>query len=141
MAIVLFDTNILIDHFERHDAATDELLNYADAVISSITWIEVACKFSDEEKAEFNRLLEVVGIKVVHTTDGIMFRAATIRGNSIAHPPKFNLADCIIRATAETQGRVIITRNPADFGGQGPMVHVPYHIVNGVATNVQPPPP
>jgi hypothetical protein len=51
------------------------------------------------------------------------------------------LLDCIIRATAEASGRLVITRNPADFGGEGPLVRVPYEIVNGVAVNIKPPLP
>lgn len=118
MAIVLFDTNILIDHFNEHDVATDVLLAYKDAIISVITWIEVACRFNEGDKQEFARLLAVCGIKVVHTSDPIMFRAAKLRGDSIAKKPKTHLPDCIIRATAEVDGRVIVTRNPQDYGGK-----------------------
>lgn len=67
-------------------------------------------------------------------------RAATLRGHSITHPPKYSLPDCIVRATAEAEGRLIITRNPADFGGEGPRVRVPYDIVAGVAVNIKAPP-
>ncbi len=42
MAIVLFDTNILIDYFAGHSAAIIELASFDDAIISSLTWIEVA---------------------------------------------------------------------------------------------------
>ena len=70
-----------------------------------------------------------------------MERAAVIRGRSLKAPPKLPLLDCIIRATAEAHGRVVITRNPGDFGGEGPMVRVPYQIVNGVAVNIRPPLP
>ena len=138
MAIVLFDTNILIDHFNQHNEATEELLNYQDAVISSITWIEVACRFNDADKREFAKLLLASGIKVVHTSDEIMFRAAIIRGNSIVRKPKISVPDCIIRATAEIEGRVIVTRNPKDYGGEGPMIRVPYKLENGVITDVKP---
>ena len=57
MAIVLFDTNILIDHFNNVDEATNELLAYDDAAISAITWIELACKFNDTDKQAFAELL------------------------------------------------------------------------------------
>jgi hypothetical protein len=36
---------------------------------------------------------------------------------------------------------MVITRNPADFGGVGPLVRVPYDIVGGVAVNIRPLPP
>ncbi len=141
MAIVLFDTNILVDHFAGHNAATTELANYDDAVISSLSWIEVACKLSSPQRAQFDAMLAGAGIRVVDTNDTIMVRAAEIRANSIAHPPKIALPDCIIWATAEDSGRIIVTRNPADFGGAGPMVRVPYEIVNGRAVNILPAPP
>lgn len=35
MVKVLFDTNILIDHFNKFNAATDELAAYDDAINSS----------------------------------------------------------------------------------------------------------
>ncbi|MYN17217.1 PIN domain-containing protein [Rugamonas sp. FT107W] len=140
MEIVLFDTNILIDNLEGHAAAVVELTSYDDAIISSITWTEVACKMDSVGRNSFKAFLAGAGIRVVHLNDDIMERAATLRGNSIAHPPKYSLPDCIVRATAEVDGRLIITRNPADFGGEGPRVRVPYDIVAGVAVNIKAPP-
>jgi hypothetical protein len=57
MVIVLFDTNILIDHFERHDVATAELLSYKDALISQTrclgldAWRPFFRRVSDAENA------------------------------------------------------------------------------------------
>ncbi|WP_051077292.1 PIN domain-containing protein [Janthinobacterium sp. HH01] len=140
MAIVLFDTSILIDNFVGIREAVVELTNYKDAVISSITWMEVACKMQKADRQTFTALLATAGIRIVHPDDDIMERAAEIRGNSLVMPPKIKLPDCVIRATAESQGRLVITRNPSDFGGEGPMVRVPYQLVNGVAVNVKSPP-
>ena len=140
MALVLYDTNILIDNFAGIREAVVELTNYDDAIISSITWIEVACKMDQAGKRNFNALLAAAGIRVVHPDDDIMERAATIRGSSLTNPPRLKLPDCIIRATAESHGRIVITRNPADFGGGSAMVHVPYEIVNGVVVNIKAPP-
>ena len=140
MAIVLFDTNILIDNFTGIREAVVELTNYKDAVISSITWIEVACRMDQGEKQNFKTLLAAAGILIAHPDDDIMERAAAIRGISLVTPPKIKLPDCIIRATAECQGRLVITRNPSDFGGEGPLVRVPYELVNGLVVNVKPPP-
>ncbi len=61
MALVLFDTNILIDHFNYHDVATDVLEAYRDSIISVITWIEVACKFNETKKQDFAALLAYAG--------------------------------------------------------------------------------
>jgi predicted nucleic acid-binding protein len=43
MGLVLFDTNILIDHTAGIIEATRELSGYDDAAISAINWMEVAC--------------------------------------------------------------------------------------------------
>ena len=42
MALVLLDTNVLIDHFNGVGAATIEIANHQDLAISAITWMEVA---------------------------------------------------------------------------------------------------
>jgi predicted nucleic acid-binding protein len=141
MTIALFDTNIIIDSFAGHDAATAELSNYSDAAISSISWMEVACKLGTMEQLQFQTLLDGIGIKIIHINDAIMKRATILRGDSIANPPKIQLLDCIIRATAEVEGRLLVTRNPRDFGRAGAAVRVPYDIVNGVAVNIRPSPP
>lgn len=140
MALVLFDSNILIDNLQGHLAAALEILQHEDAAISSVSWIEVACQMDQAGRRSFNAFLSGAGIEIVHPNNDIMDRAATIRGNSIAAPPRFSLPDCIIRATAEASGRLIVTRNAADFGGVRPGVRVPYDIVDGVAVNIRPPP-
>ena len=141
MTIALFDTNIIIDSFAGHDAATAELSNYSDAAISSVSWMEVACKLGTMEQLQFQALLDGIGIKIIHINDAIMKRATILRGDSIANPPKIQLLDCIIRATAEVEGRLLVTRNPRDFGRTSAAVRVPYDIVNGVAVNIRPSPP
>ncbi len=141
MAIVLFDTNILIDNLNGHAAAVDEMVGYDDAIISSISWMEVACRMGQTDRQRFRTSLIDAGIRIIHLNDDIMERATTIRGNSIAIPPKVPLPDCIIRATAEAEGRLVITRNPGDFGGEGPLVRVPYDIVDGDVVNIKPLPP
>lgn len=141
MAIVLFDTNILIDNLLGHQAAANELGAYGDAIISSLTWIEVACRMNQAGKQALRAFIDGVGIQIVHPNDDIVERATTLRGYSIAHPPKIPVPDCIIRATAESLGRIVITRNPVDFGGEGPQVRVPYDMVAGVAVNIKAPLP
>lgn len=41
MVKVIFDTNVLIDHFDGIKEASEELLRYGDIAISTITWSEV----------------------------------------------------------------------------------------------------
>lgn len=39
MVMVLFDTNILVDHLLKVQAALDEIVAYDDAAISVVNWI------------------------------------------------------------------------------------------------------
>ncbi|MHA4870565.1 PIN domain-containing protein [Duganella sp. PWIR1] len=80
MTIVLFDSNILLDNFNGHAAAANELFTYDDAVISSVVWMEVACLMDQAERNAFDALLLNAGIQIVHPNDDIMRRAA---------PPRF----------------------------------------------------
>jgi len=134
MVTALFDTNILIDHFDGIEAATDELIAYDQAYISTITWMEVACGMTPQEIVSFNQLLVAAGIGVIQTSEAIMVEAAAIR-----RVTRRKLPDCIIRATAVVHANIIVTRNPSDFGGTSPMVRVPYDIVAGVAVNIKSP--
>lgn len=141
MAVVLFDTNILIDHTLGIREASRELAGYDRAAISAINWIEVTCALMEEGRAQFEQDLADAGIAILQTTPEIMRRAAEIRsGRNMAigmRVPK--LPDCIIWATAEVEGRTIVTRNPDDFGGvANPRVRVPYKNTNGVISDVQP---
>ena len=73
-----------------------------------------------------------------------MRRAADVRGgrNLPVGMKVPKLPGCIIRATAEIHGRLIVTRNPDDFGGvTNPLVRVPYKNIDGVITEVLPLPP
>lgn len=82
MVTALFDTNILIDHMDGVEAASNELFAYSNAVISVINWMEVACDLTPEEVADFNDLLRDADIGVVQTSESIMVRAARLRGHT-----------------------------------------------------------
>jgi hypothetical protein len=58
MAIALFDSSILIDNLNGHAAAALEILSYDDAIISSITWMEVACVMDEPAKVQFQAFLD-----------------------------------------------------------------------------------
>jgi predicted nucleic acid-binding protein len=134
MALALFDTNILIDHLAGIWAATEELAAYDDAAISTISWMEVACKLSTPQLNVFSGNLSHAGIKVIQTTPGIMRRAAMLRSASGRKLP-----DCIIMATAELQDRTIITRDLLDFNSNGcARVRVPYRLLHGQVFDVRP---
>ena len=52
MALALFDTNILIDYLRGYQPAIDEIEYWDDAVISSITWMELmaGAKTNEDER-------------------------------------------------------------------------------------------
>lgn len=135
MVTALFDSNILIDHFNGVAGATDELLAYDQVFISSINWMEVACGMTERQIVTFNELLTEAGIVVTQTSVAIMVKAAEIRRVS-----KKKLPDCIVRATAEVQSHIIVTRDPSDFGGEGGNIRVPYDLLYGIAINIRPVP-
>ncbi|MGV7209306.1 PIN domain-containing protein [Oxalobacteraceae bacterium A2-2] len=142
MVKVLFDTNILIDYVQGLPEARAEVAGYDDAVISVMNWMETCCRMTAQQKQDFRMDLLCLGVLIAHTNDDIMERATIYRGQSIAARAKVPIPDYLIRATADSQGRVIVTRNPADFGGEGPMVRVPYkrHPKTGAAYDVKPVP-
>ena len=143
MAIVLFDTNVLIDFMTGLPEAVEVVAGaeYESKIISSINWMEVACKLPQDLIAEFRMQLLLLDIDVVHTSDQIMVKATAFRKASLKENTKKFLPDCIIWATANMENRIIITRNAKDFGGPGPFVHVPYeyNADTKVVSNVKPP--
>lgn len=133
MVSVLFDSNIVIDHTLGITAATAEMAAYDDAAISVITWMEATAKLDAAAIARFDLRLAKTRVRVIHTDETIMRLASQLRKTSGKKLP-----DCIIRATALSQGRTVITRNPGDFGGAGEC-HVPYEIKAGKVINIKPP--
>jgi predicted nucleic acid-binding protein len=135
MAMILFDTNILIDHTLGIWQATEELARYDDAAISAISWMETTCKLSQLHVAIFDADLGKAGIKIMQTTPAIMRRAAALRGQT-----RRKLPDCIIRATAELEGRTVVTRNAIDFGScSNTKVRVPYKLHSASVTPLHSP--
>lgn len=114
MAVALFDTNILIDFLKGYRPAIEELEFWDDAVISSITWMELmaGAKTHDDEVC-LEELLS--NFRVIHTDDYIMKQAALIRRGSIQIGRKVALPDTIIMATGLLHSSMVITRNKKDF--------------------------
>ena len=133
MVSVLFDINIVIDQTLGIVEAAEELAAYDDAALSVITWMEATVKLDAAAIAKFDQRLAGAGIRIIHTNDPIMRLASQLRNTSGKKLP-----DCIIRATALYEGRIVVTRNPGDFGGLL-ACHVPYEMVNGKIINVRPP--
>jgi predicted nucleic acid-binding protein len=119
-----FDTNIIIDTLRGVEAARAELERAVErggrAWISRAVWIEVMSKGEGEGLRRAEILLSGFGIDEI---DGeIAQRAAALRRERAS----LTAMDAIILATAQTRGRVLVTRNTKDFPAAMPGVRVPY---------------
>lgn len=119
MVGALFDTNILIDHLNGIPEARDELDRFENRAISIITWMEVMVGAS-ADLVEPTRLF-LDGFTVVALDDEIANRAIDLRRTH-----RIKLPDAVIWATAQTAGRLLVTRNTKDFPPDDPGIREPY---------------
>jgi len=118
---VLFDTCILIDYLQGVVQARAECDRHADRAISIVTWMEVLAGATAANEADTRTLL--LYFQLLPLTVEVAERAVAIRRKN-----KIKLPDAIIKATAETDGRVLITRNTRDFPANARGIHIPYRI-------------
>jgi predicted nucleic acid-binding protein len=135
MVKVLFDTNILIDHFNDIDEATAELARYDDAAITTITWSEL---MAGAEPHQLDGMRALMCQFIILDLDvQIAELAATLR-RDMREARKLDSSkrkalptpDAVILTTAQRTGRTLITRNTKDFSGMG--VYIPYTINDGM---------
>jgi predicted nucleic acid-binding protein len=145
MGLALFDSNILIDALNGVDQALIEIRYFQHIAISSITWMELIAKpLADEALGQisFKEMQAartfIAAFSVIHTDDYLMAEAASIRAASLLRPPKIQLPDAIIQATANVTGRLLVTRNKKDFRGNN--LRFPYDLENGRVFNIASPP-
>ncbi|TXH66797.1 MAG: type II toxin-antitoxin system VapC family toxin [Thiothrix sp.] len=117
----LFDTNILIDYLNGIEAAKDEITRYSHIAISLVTWMEVLVGAKPEEEVVIRRFLSRFALIPLTTT--IAERAVDIRRTT-----KIRLPDAIIRASAEVEHALLVSRNTKDFPENEPWVRVPYRL-------------
>ena len=122
MTSTSFDTNILIDALNGHDAARVELRQAAERWISRITWIEVMSKVDAASRPLINGLF--ADFRLDELDGPISERAAELRRDE----PRLKLPDAIILASAQVSGRTLVTRNIRDFPADQPGIRVPYSI-------------
>jgi predicted nucleic acid-binding protein len=116
---VLFDTNILIDYLRGISQARAECDRHADRAVSVISWMEVMAGSTAANEADARTFL--LNFYTLPLGADVAERAFLLcRSNRIKLP------DAIIQATAETAGRVLITRNTRDFPAGMPGVRIPY---------------
>lgn len=119
-----FDSNIIIDALSGYPQARAEIDRATDfgsrAWISRAVWIEVMSKGEGEGLRRAEILLS--GFSVDEVDAEIGRRAAALRRERHG----LTAMDAIILATAQTRGRVLITRNIKDFPAEMPGIRVPY---------------
>ena len=119
-----FDSNIVIDALAGLELARAEIDRATDfgarAWISRVVWIEVMSKGAGDGLKRAETLLSGFGIDEVDAEVGR--RAAALRRERSS----LKAMDAIILATAQTRGRVLITRNTKDFPAEMPGIRVPY---------------
>ena len=120
---ILLDSVILIDHFNRIEAATRYLREVsAVAYISAITRAEVLTGFDDEDLPLARRLLDSFPLLVIDR-DVADLAAALRRTN------RWKLPDALQAATARQHGLLLATRNTRDFPpAECDFVRVPYSV-------------
>lgn len=122
MSDYLYDTVILIDALRDVDAAKAELLRHKRNWISRVTWVELLAGSKPEEIDLIEDYLR--NFSVVDLSEEVGRRAAVIRSQR----PSMKLPDAIILASAQTAGKILVTRNTRDFPAQMPGVRVPYSL-------------
>lgn len=119
MGEALFDTAIVVDALIGLPAARAEVARARQRWISRLTWTEVlAGAHGDAERVE--EFLDF--FHVVELNEEIARRAATLRSQR----PAMALADAVVLASAQVTGRILVTRNSADFPAEMPGIRIPY---------------
>jgi predicted nucleic acid-binding protein len=119
-----FDANIVIDALAGFAPARDEIQRAASAGarpwISRMAWIEVLSKGDATVVQGTLAFLRHFGLDEID--EEIALRAAALRRER----PRLKSPDAIILASAQTRGRVLVTRNVKDFPAAMPGIRVPY---------------
>jgi predicted nucleic acid-binding protein len=122
MVKALFDTCILIDYLNGYQKAKNELDQYSEKLISSISWMEVLIGSTDENEKETRQWL-MQHFKLIEVDQNVSELAVKVRKEF-----KMKLPDAIILATAHHHQCLFVTRNIKDFDKNNPMIRVPYKL-------------
>ncbi len=119
-----FDADIVIDALSGFPPARAEMQRAvsggARAWISRMAWLEVLSK--GDAAVVKGALVFMSHFGLDEIDEEIAVRAAALRRER----PRLKSPDAIILATAQTRGRVLVTRNTRDFPSEMPGIRVPY---------------
>lgn len=117
----LFDTNILIDYLNGIDKARREIERYKNRAISLATWMEVMAGTTAENEVPTRAFL--ANFQTFPITEEIAETAVILRKQR-----RIKLPDAIVLATAQREGRILVTRNTKDFPSSEPDIRIPYRL-------------
>ena len=117
----LFDTNIVIDFINGVPQAIAIFSTETGRIISIMSWIEVMAGATPATEPAIRSILSTC--TAIHLTPEIAERAAVLRQQT-----RLKLPDAIILATAQQEGRTLVTRNTHDFSGTTFDILVPYSL-------------
>ena len=119
-----FDASIVIDALSGFSPARAEIqravLRGGRAWISRMAWLEVLSKGDAAIVKGALAFMSHFGLDEMN--EEIAMRAAALRRER----PRLKSPDAVILASAQTRGRVLVTRNIKDFPAEMPGVRVPY---------------
>jgi len=118
----VFDSNIVIDALRDVREAQSELLRYTQRYISRMTWIEVMVGAMPDDGARAEAYLD--HFRIIEVTEDVARQAAVLRSQRL----RLKAMDAIILASAQSTGRILVTRNTKDFPAEMPGVRIPYKI-------------
>jgi predicted nucleic acid-binding protein len=124
MVKALFDTSILIDYLRGVEEARQEIARYDDRAISIVSWMEVMAGAAEADATAVRAFL--AGFDLVALDQAVAEAAVDVRRTL-----GLKLPDAIVRASAVTQGRLLVTRDEKDFAGDDPGVRIPYRLPPG----------
>ncbi len=112
---ILFDTSIIIDHLRGVSAASDLMLKVQNGeIIGSISVITEAELFAGRDMEDEGKERFVIDLLDLFTKISVDSHISRIAG-SFRRKHNVLLPDCIIAATAFTQGYKLLTKNVKDF--------------------------
>ena len=122
MSEAVFDSNIVIDALRDVREAQSELMRYSHRYISRMTWIEVMVGAMPDDGARAEAYLD--HFRVIEVTEDVARQAAVLRSQR----RRLKALDAIVLASAQSTGRILVTRNTKDFPAEMPGVRIPYKL-------------
>ncbi|MGX7953270.1 PIN domain-containing protein [Tsuneonella sp. HG249] len=120
MTEAVFDSNIVIDALRGVREAQAELVRYSQRYISRVTWIEVMAGALPDDGKRAEAYLD--HFRIVEVSEEVARQAAVLRSQRL----RLRALDAIVLASAQSTGRILVTRNTKDFPANMPGVRVPY---------------